>query len=363
MNLKILHLLWDGDLGGVQRYVLNILKNGTWENCTHSVCCFSSVGRILNSQTLSEIPITELGLKRGWSISARRRLNLLINSNNFDVIHSHCDTPALLLNLGLLNNSRLIYTEHGDTILRESRSWFTFLLWKYYGGYWDKLIMNSSLIKKDFLSRFPYLEKKTVICPNPLIEVIGVKKRELRSAKNYQVGVFGRLVHQKGIDRVFEIAKKVCKTFPDVNFNVFGDGSLLKILQKECRRLNLTKTVLFRGYTKEPLLMMSEMDCNIVPSRIEPFGLVALEALSVGTPVVGFYDSGVAEIVEDKKCGRLVGNGDLTQMSEAVVEILSDKKKWSEMSFNAISHSRNDFRLSKHCNKLQEIYENSLEKG
>ncbi len=90
--------------------------------------------------------------------------------------------------------------------------------------------------------------------------------------------------------------------------------------------MKLNECVEFCGYTSNPLENMAAMDCTIVPSRTEPFGLVALEAQSTGTPVVGFRQSGVAEVIQEGETGLLVEQGDLEGMANAVLSIVTKRQ-------------------------------------
>jgi glycosyltransferase involved in cell wall biosynthesis len=104
---------------------------------------------------------------------------------------------------------------------------------------------------------------------------------------------------------------------------------------------------------------MAAMTCTAVPSRIEPFGLVALEAQGVGVPVVGFTKSGVAEIVVDGVTGRLVPHGDLAAMKDALLNIIRDPHTAAAMGDAAQRRARETFSLERHVERLEELYFNS----
>ena len=110
------------------------------------------------------------------------------------------------------------------------------------------------------------------------------------------------------------------------------------------------------GYVNDPLARMAQMTCTAVPSRIEPFGLVALEAQGAGVPVVGFSDSGVAEIVVDGETGRIVPHGDLNAVAEAIVELVRQPETCARMGAAARARALSVFSLERHVENLSETY-------
>lgn len=352
-KLRVLHLLWDGGLGGVQRYVLKVFGAPYWQDVQHGICFFAGPGAVLSEGGIAGVPTWSLGLKRGWDFLGARRLDAVVKAFDPQVIHCHCDTPAFGLRIGNFKNRRLIYTEHGDTIMRTERSWFTQRMWRRSGSAWDAILLNSEFVKRDFLKRFAWLEPACHVFPNPLIE-------QWTGARNPpgtpRVGVFGRLVVQKGMDWMLEVARQVCADLPAATVEFFGDGPLRAELEAKRDAMNLRERVEFRGYVNDPLVRMAEMTCTAVPSRIEPFGLVALEAQGAGVPVVGFTESGVAEIVVDGETGCIVPHGDLAAMAAAIVAIIRSPETAARMGVAARERAGTVFGLRAHVENLEGVY-------
>lgn len=354
--LKVLHLLWDGNLGGVQRYVLKVVGAEHWKDVEHGICFLSKRGEVLSDEKLPRVKFFSLGLKRGWDLLGARRLDKIVREFDPQVIHCHCDTPAFALRIKNFTDRRLVYTEHGDTIMRTSRTWFMNWLWRRSGPFWNAILLNSEFVKRDFLKRFPFLEESCTVFPNPLIEIFH-GERHAPDANHPRVGVFGRLVQQKGMDWMLEVAALARKQVPNLRVEFFGDGPLREKLEALSEKMNLGDCVDFMGYVSDPLTRMSQMTCTAVPSRIEPFGLVALEAQGAGVPVVGFTESGVAEIIEDRKTGRIVPHGNLHAMAEAIVEIVKDRALADSMGHAARERALSVFSLERHVENLERVYQ------
>jgi len=359
MTRRVLHLLWDGNLGGVQRYILKVVGSSHWENTEHAICFFTSGGDVIQNDDLNGIQFWSLDLTRGWDLfAARKNLDRVIKEFNPGAIHCHCDTPAFSLQIKRFSNLKLIYTEHGDTIMRRDRVWLMNLLWRYSGKSWDAILSNSHFVQKDFLRRFPALESRCHVFHNPLIESWNGDIAQINH-EGPRIGVFGRLVWQKGIDRGLEVMKYVNEQIPSAKMFIYGVGELEPELKQKSKELGLSECVEFCGYTPDPLANMAAMDCTIVPSRTEPFGLVALEAQCTGTPVVGFRQSGVAEVIKEGETGLLVEQGELKAMAGAVVSILINEDLKGSMGKAARERAETVFTLKNHVHALEEVYTTS----
>lgn len=133
----------------------------------------------------------------------------------------------------------------------------------------------------------------------------------------------GRLTAQKNPTQFLEVARLVHAERPDVHFVMAGDGGLLPDLVDRACVLGLSRNILFTGKvnTREAEKLYRQADCFVMPSLSEPFGLVALEAIGHGVPVILSKQSGAAEVVEH---AFKVDFWDTAKMADCIVTILRE---------------------------------------
>ncbi|MDF7823989.1 glycosyltransferase family 4 protein [Pontiellaceae bacterium B12227] len=352
--LKVLHLLWDGDLGGVQRYLLKVVASSAWEHVEHGVCFFRSPGAVLNGTDLFDWH-TSLNLKQGWDLPAARKLEQLIAPFNADVIHCHCDTPAFSLQIHKFEKYRLIYTEHGDTLNRAQRNWFTRPMWKYSGKYWDCILENSHFMKTYFDKLFPHLQEKTRVVMNPLIEFPSMRQTVDWNGPK-QLGVFCRHAPEKGLDLLFEATVKIKDQLPGMKIHLYGDGPLRQELEELSRSMGLGEIVIFHGYVDNPIECMSHLHCLVVPSRLEAFALASLEAQAVGVPVICFDNTGVAEVIKSGETGEAVAWCDTDALAASLLGVLTNPEKAKKWGQAAHERATSCFSLDTHVEMLMQVY-------
>ncbi len=144
----------------------------------------------------------------------------------------------------------------------------------------------------------------------------------------------GRLESRKGIDVLLEIAPYILSRFPEAGLDIVGDDTILRsngsTYKREFLNLELPETVrsriTFHGRVDDPALRAFYRNCDIfvAPSRYESFGLVFLEAMMFGKPVIACACGGVPEVVTHGVTGILVKPGDPTSLSEAIATLVSD---------------------------------------
>lgn len=352
--MKILHLLWDGDLGGVQRYLLKVVASPDWGDVEHGVCFFRSAGHVLTGEKIFSWQAS-LNLNRGWDFNRARQLYDLIKPFGADLIHCHCDTPAFSLQIPRFRDYKLVYTEHGDTLNRAQRNWFTRRMWRFSGKYWDCILENSEFMKTYFDRLFPELSQKTRVVLNPLIE-----QPELRQQVDWnaprQLGVFCRHAPEKGLDLLFEAVVKIRERLPGMQVHLYGDGPIRKKLERLSASMGLSEIVRFHGYVDNPIERMSQLHCLVVPSRLEAFALASLEAQAVGIPVVCFENTGVAEVIKSGETGEAVAYCNTDALAESLFGLLSNPEK--AVRWGAAAHERATtcFGMKPHVEKLKEVY-------
>jgi glycogen(starch) synthase len=137
----------------------------------------------------------------------------------------------------------------------------------------------------------------------------------------------GRLVYEKGVHDLLRAMPRLRRRHPGIRLVVAGSGPHHQALRAQARELRLGRSVCFAGFVGEAELaaLAAAADCAIVPSRYEPFGLVALEAAAAGTPLVVADVGGLRELVEHGRTGLRFNPGDVAGLAEAVTAVLSDQ--------------------------------------
>jgi len=137
----------------------------------------------------------------------------------------------------------------------------------------------------------------------------------------------GRLEYEKGVATLIDAMPTLRRRFPDIRLVVVGKGGMADELRQRAVVKRLGKSVRFTGFLAEPELaaVYAAADVAVVPSTYEPFGLVALEAAALGTPLVVARTGGLAEFVQDRETGLLFAPFDHAALADAVTEVLSDQ--------------------------------------
>lgn len=132
---------------------------------------------------------------------------------------------------------------------------------------------------------------------------------------------------QKGIDTVIRALPRVIETIPNVRYLIVGDGDDVDRLQSLAQRVGVADHVLFVGpkIGDELAAEYQGSDVFVMPSRKEGFGLVFLEAMAFGKPVIGGHHGGTPEVVRDGVTGFLVEYGDVSVLTDRIVSLLSDQ--------------------------------------
>lgn len=151
------------------------------------------------------------------------------------------------------------------------------------------------------------------------------------------VGMVGRLRPWKGQDRFLRVAAQVRARIPEAWFVIIGgaifdpEDEYPQQLRKLAASLGIVDRVVFTGHLDDVRPALAAMDVFVHPGDPEPFGLVNIEAMAMGKPVIAFAHGALPEIVLDRETGLLVSAGDEAALAEAVIALLCDPSLRSRM--------------------------------
>lgn len=200
------------------------------------------------------------------------------------------------------------------------------------------------------MNRFKYVERS--VEPDRDITVLSV----------------GSLVEVKGIRYGLQTMAEVMRRFPNVRYNIAGDGPLRSSLENLADELGITDRVRFLGAQTEDELVAqySHADLFLFPGVVssqgdeEGFGGVCVEAQASGLPVVASRVGGIAQTVAENESGILVDQKNVKGLVDALCDLLEHPQRWSDMGKAGRSHVVKHFDLELVTDRLVEIYERLL---
>ena len=152
----------------------------------------------------------------------------------------------------------------------------------------------------------------------------------------------GRFVRKKGFDFLLKAIPEVLASDCRIRFQIAGDGSEfdeLKLLQTE---LGLEEKVQFLGFRNDVPLLMKESDLFVMPSLSEPFGIILLEAMATGTPIVTTRNNGALHLLNGDTA-IFVDKASSSSLSSGILEAINNPEATFERSKNALELFRNNY--------------------
>ena len=361
LRIKIFHILWSGRAGGAERFVKDIVQYSDKAKFQHVVCFLSQGGRLAEEMVSSGAEIHVLGMQGGWSFLGASRLYNLLRSSCPHIIHNHARNYLANIVLLLFKDIPKIYFEHGGSLL-SGEDGRDILFYRLFGNKHDLVLANSDYVRRKILERTRLAPEKikvfyigidTTAYQFPHDEAFKVSMSVPEGSQ--VVGVVGRLVEMKGLDSFIRIAADLNKYGNSVrrSFFIVGEGPLRASLEVLARDLQVD--VHFLGDRQDVPKILSAMDVFLFTSKWEPFGIVVLEAMAAGVPVVGFGGSGASEIMRHGGA-VVIENRDIEKAAAAVHDILSDKANARKLGEGGRANVRAHFEIRRSIEELENIY-------
>lgn len=338
--LRVVHIIKVTNIAGAETHLLTLLNGLKSRQVDVHLVMLVEPGRSMAdyAEALDErgIPVEKLVIHADFDPVLLFRLGKTLRILQPQIVHTHlfhADLYGALAARWAIRDTALVTSRHNDNTFRRREPYRSLNRWL-----WQQT--RAGIAISDSIARFvvevegaPPARLRTIhygldyVARNPS-DRQSVKqsvRRELRLPDDaLVVGMTCRLVEQKGVSYGLQAFVPVTARFPNAYLIIAGDGPLRQALENEAAALNLGERVRFLGWRDDVPQLMHAFDLLLAPSLWEGFGLVILEAMAGGLPVVASRVSAIPEIVVDGETGLLVPPRDTDALAEAITHLLND---------------------------------------
>jgi len=365
-------------IGGVENYVYNLSKNLVKMGHEVKVICANEVGGRMKNEKNSGVEIIE-----GIKVERLKYIGKIANTNitpsllikllkeDFDIIHAHLPTPWSAdwsAVVSKIKNRPIVLTYYNDIVGKG----FARYISKIYNRIPLKLLLKIAtkiiIIQPKYVERSPYLRKyrdKVKVIPVG-VDTARFKPLNLKKEENtlFFLSILDEFHRYKGLDTLLRALVKVKSEIPDVKLWVGGSGTLMEYYREMAKGLGLEKNVEFLGFIPDGRLVEYYNRCSafVLPStnpEQEGFGIVLLEAMACGTPVITTDIVGVADDIMGVRAGEVVEPGDIDSLSEAIVKMLKNAEL-ANIGKNGKKLVEEKYSWDKIANEMLKVYEECL---
>lgn len=222
----------------------------------------------------------------------------------------------------------------------------------------DRVLVNSRAIRDEVVEAYG--------CPTAKVDLLHcgidpdsfVSTQEPSRVKEFRrmfaepdevlVTYTGRLDIEKGIDTLVNAFAFLHREAPNAKLAIVGKGDLQETIETHIQKLNLGKAVRLYGYLRGEVLKHFYIvsDIHVCPSHYEPFGIVALEAMAAGTPVVASATGGLTDVISGRSVGRLFPPRDPGALAKVLIELAKDPDGRRKLGKAGIEHVKRRFAWS-----------------
>jgi glycosyltransferase involved in cell wall biosynthesis len=379
-NKRICFIITRLVAGGAQKVVLDLINALHKENPNIYLIAGPETGRegsfwpiaqkILPAENLLKCPHMVRSVNPIKDLLAYFWLKKKLAQLKVDIVHTHTSKSGVLGRLAAkkINVPVIIHSTHGliysvDANIPGVKGRLAISIFKkleiMVGKFTDHLITLSENETGDAI-RLNLINSSSVtaVSNGILLDGFAAIERDLHSWEGQYVrlGIAGRLNAEKGHDILIRAVRNLAQKFPHVTLKIAGDGPLLDSLQNLTKECGIEENVTFCGFLEDMESFLKEIDIFILSSHYEGFGIVLVEAMAAGIPIVATDVGGVREVVDDGRCGIVVPPGSEGELTLGIEYFLQNPRIAYEYGQYGRKAALEKFSLNKMVESHKEIY-------
>jgi len=374
MKNRIMFITGSLELGGIERLIselsIALKDSGDWEPL---ICCLiEKKGEFLVDLGLAGIPVFECPLDKQSLLTFPYRLSKLVRNTKPDIVHSHVDSsiPWQVLGIRLGGVRNIVWTQHSEYPNWDKSIFARFRIWLYYKVAWSSISAYTAVsmgVQKSVsnLSGQPLSDFQVIY--NPVDAAVFKPSLEKRSTAreafgatddHFVIGNVARFAEPKGHIYLVKAAKIITILVPNSRFILVGDGPLRQTIEAVVKKEGLDKYFIFMGKRRDVHEILPGFDMFIFPSLWEGLGIVLLEAMACGLPVVASKVGGIPEALGE--IGLTTPPGDHQALAKAVIKLYNNPGLRTDMGDAARKRVIKNFSIEKILNQYIQLYKNNL---
>lgn len=338
--MRIMHLLNSNRYSGAENVVLQIIRNSPESIEAYYVSPRGEIEETLRREGINYLLIDKLSV---------HTIKESIKKIKPDIIHAH-DYTASILSSMCFSNAKIISHLHNNA------PWIKKIC-TYSVAYglstivYSKILTVSDSIENEYVfSKF--IRKKIQCIGNPInLHTIIEKSEEYKVEQTYDMVFIGRLTEAKNPEMLVEIIKKLIDLKKGIKIAIVGDGQLYTNVKK---KLESYDNVKMYGFKSNPYPILKNAKVLCLPSKWEGFGLVAVEAMALGVPVVCSGAGGLKDLINDS-CGKICNNSD--EYIEEISLLLDNREYYDIKSKAAFCRAKDLDNIDSYMNRVIMCYQ------
>ncbi|WP_027089518.1 glycosyltransferase [Thomasclavelia saccharogumia] len=348
--MRVIHLLNTGSYSGAENVAITIIKSMRKYNDVENfyVSLDGPIRQILENEKINFIAVNKVNVKN---------IKRVIKKYKPDIIHAHDYTTSIIAFL-CFSHLKIISHLHNNSPWLKKRGIFSYAYFLASHSF-SKIFTVSKSIEYEYVFS-KYIAHKIQCIDNPIdINIVQQKAMEYEIDEQYDLIYLGRLTKQKNPDLLLDIIDQLVKKKANIQIAVVGSGELFKDFQQEIIRKKFQRNVKLYGFIENPYPILKKSKVLCLPSKWEGYGLVAIEALALGVPVVCSGAGGLSNIV-DECCGAIC-LFDVKKYLQEILSLLSNDEYYKNKQFAAIEKAKKINNISSYIENIYLNYKNIIE--
>jgi glycosyltransferase involved in cell wall biosynthesis len=362
--LTVVHVVLSLDVGGLERNVVNQVRQGRRLNQQIIVVCLERPG--LLARQVESLGGRVIAMRKPPGLRWRLfgKLKALLHELRPDVVHTH-QFASLLYGGRAARLARVplvVHTQHGneDFTRRRRSRWLGRVAGRYCRRFY---CLTQDMARAVEASRIVAARKLRVICNG--IDSDPFTRRHDTAALRLTLGIpddapvigaVGRLAEVKRFDVLIRGFAKMRDLHPNAHLVIVGDGPLKSELSALATSLGIGPSVHFAGCQLETAPYFQLMDAFALTSRTEGLPQAAIEASFTGVPVVASRVGGLPELVDEGRTGLLFEAGNTAELAAALHRLLSEKALARQLAHAAFQKVQSRFEVGRMADEYHRDY-------